>query len=91
MDIELKLKHRCIETAIKKEYNHAVSSFFKKTDHKELGKKIELLKRALETLNFRELRSTYSELCAGTDSIINLSADSSNNIRITINDLIIRI
>lgn len=91
MEIELNLKHRCVETAIKKEYDSAVSSYFKKTDHKALEEKIEVLKKALETLDFRKLRSTYSELCAGTDSDIVLSSDSGRNIKISINDLQIKI
>ncbi|MCP3922448.1 MAG: hypothetical protein GY714_07680 [Desulfobacterales bacterium] len=91
MEIELNLRHRCIESAIKKEYNQAMSDYFKRSGHSILEEKIDLCKRALETLDFKNLRVTYSELCSGADAEVILFTDSLQNINISINQLKIMI
>ncbi len=91
MEIELNLRHRCIESAIKKEYNQSMSDYFKRSGHSILEEKIDLCKRALEILDFKKLRSNYSELCSGTDSNVVLFLDSTGKIHISINQLKIMI
>ncbi len=66
MEICLKLKHYCIETAAKKEYEKMVNGYFK-NGHSDSDKfvveaKIEALKFFLEQADFRQLRGTYNDL-----------------------------
>ena len=78
MDIQLNLTRHCIETEIKRQYNKAVSAYFK-ADAKEkqrLQSTIEVMRRALETLNFPHLRTRYPPLAGGTDRHIILSCQN---------------
>jgi hypothetical protein len=80
MDIQLNLSRHCIETEVKKQYNKAVSAYFK-ADAKEkqrLESTIEVMRRALETLNFSHLRTRYPPLAGGTDRHIVLSCQNEN-------------
>ena len=80
MDIQLNLTRHCIETEIKRQYNKAVSAYFK-ADAKEkqrLQSTIEVMRRALETLNFSHLRTQYPPLAGGTDRHIALSCQNEN-------------
>jgi hypothetical protein len=78
MEIQLNLSRHCIETEIKKQYNNAVSSYFKAdTEAKQrLEPTIEAMRRALETLNFSYLRTRYPPLAGGTDRHIILSCQN---------------
>lgn len=75
MDIRLDLSRHCIETEIKKQYNKAVSAYFKagKQEKQQLEPTIDVIHRALETLDFSHLRSQYPPLAGGTDRNIILS------------------
>lgn len=74
MDIHLDLRHHCIATETKKRYNKALSNYFKhKGDPALLESEIELLKTALERLDFSGLRSRYPKLSGGIDEIVVLS------------------
>lgn len=78
MDIRLDLSRHCIETEIKKQYNQAVSAYFK-ADAKEkhrLEPTIEVMRRALETLQFSHLRNQYPPLAGGTDRNVILSCEN---------------
>jgi hypothetical protein len=80
MDIRLNLTRHCIETGIKRQYNKAVSAYFK-ADAKEkqrLESTIEVLRQALETLDFSRLRTQYPPLAGGTGRHIVLSCDNEN-------------
>jgi len=68
MKIELDLRHHCIATEVKKIYNRAISHYFKPdADIEQLEKKIEILKKLLETSDFAHLRNTYPELRGHSD------------------------
>jgi hypothetical protein len=78
MDIPLNLSRHCIETEIKRQYNNAVSAYFKAgaKEKRHLESTIEVMRRALETLNFNHLRSQYPPLAGGTDRNVVLSCES---------------
>ena len=78
MDIQLNLSRHCIETEIKRQYNKAVSAYFKAgTEEKQrLESTIEVMRQALETLNFSHLRTRYPPLAGGTDRHIILSCEN---------------
>jgi hypothetical protein len=69
MDIRLDLSRHCIETEIKKQYNKAVSAYFKggMEEKRRLESTIEVMGRALEILNFSHLRTQYPPLAGGSD------------------------
>ena len=75
MDIRLDLSRHCIETEIKKQYNKAVSAYFKAgiDEKRRLEPKLEIIHRALETLDFAHLRTQYPPLAGGTDRKVILS------------------
>ena len=78
MDIQLNLTRHCIETEIKRQYNKAVSAYFKAdTEEKHrLESTIEVMRRALESLNFSHLRNQYPPLTGGTDRNVILSCEN---------------
>lgn len=65
--IKLDLQEHCIETEIKKIYNHRVSVSLKQGLTDELEREIEGLKTALETFDFGKLRSHYRQLAGGAN------------------------
>ncbi|MGM0452633.1 MAG: hypothetical protein ACQERN_05670 [Thermodesulfobacteriota bacterium] len=89
MNIKLSLQHHCIETEIKKQYNKAVSDYFKagKTDEPaaELEDRIDMLHQAIEGFDFRHLRNQYRDLRGDTDAEVTLSRSASNQLRLHIN------
>jgi len=61
--MKLDLSKHCIETEIRRLYNRSVSRYIKlKKIDPQLETDIELLKTALERLDFPNLRSGYGEL-----------------------------
>jgi hypothetical protein len=77
MDIRLDLSRHCIETEIKKQYNQAISSYFGAgaEEKRRLEPTIEVIRRALETLNFSHLRTHYPPLAGGTDRSVILACE----------------
>jgi hypothetical protein len=65
--IKLDLQDHCIETEIKKVYNHRVSVSLKQGLTDELEREIEGLKAALETFDFGKLRSHHRQLAGGAN------------------------
>ena len=67
--INLHLKHHCIETEARREYNRMMDRYFE-TDDVEgvLDVKIELLRDFIEGSDFRKLRSSDLRLSGGTES-----------------------
>ena len=74
--MRLDLSKHCIQTEIKRLYNRCVSRYFKlKQDDPQLAADIELLKAALEELDFPRLRSGYKELAGGRgNGVVELAA-----------------
>lgn len=89
MNIKLSLKRHCIETEIKKQYNKAVSDYFKaggKGDaQQDLDSRIDILHQAIETLDFRYLRNQYRPLRGETDDDVTLARDTANQLYLYIN------
>ena len=65
--IKLDLQEHCIETEIKKIYNHRVSVSLKQGLTDDLEREIEGLKTALETFDFGKLRSHHRQLAGGAN------------------------
>lgn len=84
--VRLDLSTHCIQTEIKKLYNQAVSAYFRRDSEKQdLENRIELLKNALESLDFQRLRSTYAELAGGREESVYLESGPDGQIHIKVN------
>lgn len=86
--LELNLTHHCIETAIRKCYDQALSAYFKQSreERERLEEDIELLLQALQTLDFPTLRGRHRALAGATASRVALSKDHSGRLVIHIDD-----
>lgn len=65
MNIKIPTERHCIETGIKREYNKAISNYFRsknQEEKKDLESRIEFLHHALQSLDFNFLRSSYKDL-----------------------------
>lgn len=81
MDIQLDLSDHCIETELKRQYNRLVSKYFKAVPEERdlLEPKLEMLRIALETLDFGWLRARCRLLCgAAAPHKITLSREGGN-------------
>jgi hypothetical protein len=86
LEIQLDVNRHCIETDIRKQYNRLISHYFNSSeDRGSIEKKISLLKHALETLDFRQLRNKHPELAGNTGDKVFLSWDDTKTLRIRIN------
>ncbi len=89
MNIKLSLQRHCIETEIKKQYDKAVSDYFKagKTDGPatELEDRIDMLHQAIENFDFRHLRNQYRDLRGQSDAEVTLCRGASDQLRLFIN------
>jgi hypothetical protein len=85
--ILLDLRRHCIETETKRLYNRKVARYFKRDEnHARLEAEIELLKSALETLNFGRLRSIYPALAGKSDCSVAIKYDKQKNLVILIDN-----
>jgi len=85
--LTLDLRRHCIETAIRRRYDRALGTYFKnETARPTLEKDIELLREALETLDFPALRGTHRPLAGQTDTLVTLSRDRQGHLSIDIDD-----
>ena len=84
--MRLDLSKHCIQTEIKRLYNRSVSRYFRlKEEDPRLAAEIELLKAALETLDFHRLRSGHGELAGGRgDRAVELAAGASGDVVVRI-------
>ena len=75
MTIHLDLTHHCIETAIKRRRNAAITRYFKSPDHRQddLEEEIAVLGQALEAFDFGRLRSQWVPLAGHSDVRVTLS------------------
>jgi hypothetical protein len=86
LEIQLDVNRHCIETGIRKQYNRLFSHYFNSPEDRDsIEKKISLLKHALETLDFRQLRNKHPELAGNTGDKVFLSWDDTKTLRIRIN------
>ena len=85
MHIQLNLERHCIETEIKRRYQQAISSYFKsKKEDDALLQTISIAQQALETLDFRRLRSQHPELDGGSKARVMLSRNDEDQLALTI-------
>ena len=84
--MKLDLSRHCIETEIRRLYNRNVSLYIKlKKEDPQLETDIELLKAALEELDFPKLRSDYEELAGHQgNSVIKLAVNNEGSVVIVI-------
>jgi hypothetical protein len=90
--ITLDLSAHCVETEIRRQYNHRISLYFKalSSDNKtDLETEIELLVEALENFDFKGLRSGYPALAGGVCDDIRLIRETGGRIQIQHNGKII--
>ncbi|MGD9186874.1 MAG: hypothetical protein PVI89_01605 [Desulfobacteraceae bacterium] len=75
MDVQLDLSTHCIETELNRRYNRAISEYFKAglEEQKRLEPIIDMLRLALETLDFAKLRARYPALSGGAHRNIRIS------------------
>ncbi|MDY6825395.1 MAG: hypothetical protein SWH68_16605 [Thermodesulfobacteriota bacterium] len=84
--IPLDLSDHCIQTETKRVYNRMVSRSLKSGDIDEATEAgIELLKEALETLDFPRLRSQHAALAGGGDDEVAISRNENDAIMVLIN------
>lgn len=84
--MKLDLSRHCIETEIRRLYNRSISLYLKlKKEDPLLEADIELLKAALESLDFPGLRSGYGELaCNPGNSVVELVAGANGGVVVRI-------
>ncbi len=84
--MKLDLSRHCIETEIRRLYNRSVSRYIKlKKEDPVLEVDIELLKAALEGLDFPGLRSGHGELAGKQgSSVVELAANDDGGIVVRI-------
>lgn len=74
MKVHLDLAYHCIETALKRSHNAAISRYFNSHNHsRDLEDEIELLGQALKAFDFNCLRSQYRPLAGHSDVIVVLT------------------
>ena len=72
MKIHLDLSHHCVETAIKRCRNKAISRYFKTPERHDLEDEIALLGLALEAFDFQRLRSGWAVLAGHGNTLVSL-------------------
>ncbi len=89
--IRLDLSRHCIETEIKRLYNRSVALYFKDQANKqELEIRIEVLKEALERLDFPFLRSRHPILSGSAGRGVFLAVDAEGDMCIISEEEVIR-
>ena len=87
MEIELNLKHHCIETAINRLHNLLLTEYFKsRGSDSEAEAKLPLVKEAQKRFDFSFLRANYKELAGNSDARIVLTDNGKGMPGIAIND-----
>jgi hypothetical protein len=84
MTIRLDLSRHCIETALKRCHNAAISRYFNVSNpSSDLEDEIELLGQALKTFDFNYLRSHYRPLAGHSAVIVRLTQGSAGQPTLT--------
>lgn len=92
LKIRLDLSRHCIEAEIKRLYNRTVSRYFKdRPGGQEIEIQIDVLKQALEQLDFPDLRSRHPILAGTVESDIFLGVDSDGTMHIITPEEVIRL
>ncbi|MCG6909538.1 MAG: hypothetical protein LJE94_05375 [Deltaproteobacteria bacterium] len=89
--IRLDLSRHCVETEIKRLYNRNVSRYFKnRLGRQDIEIQIDLLKQALEQLDFPNLRSRHPILAGNVEGDIFLGVDADGNMQLMTPEEVIR-
>ena len=82
--IKLDLRHHCVETEIKKQYNRRISMGIKQGLTDTLEAEIQGLKTALEQFDFAKLRAHHRQLAGGADhwAILRTGSDGAPDIEL---------
>lgn len=92
LKIQLDLSRHCIETEIKRLYNRSVVHYFNSRNNKQkLEIRIDVLKNALEQLDFSFLRSHYPILSGGIEKDVFLAVDPDGEMHIITPEEIVRL
>jgi hypothetical protein len=83
--IPLDLSRHCIQTEARRQYNRLLSTCLKSADGDDRAeKKLELLRKALETFDFPRLRADYRELAGGQAHEVVLMGDGTGPLSLII-------
>jgi hypothetical protein len=83
--MELDLRRHCIETAVRKAYEHTIRDYFQRPPaRQDLEEAIDLLRQALETFDFAALRARHPALAGQTDHRVTLGRDARDHLEILI-------
>ena len=81
--LKLHLKDHCIETAAKKMLKSLTDSYFDSdNDNGAILSKIELIQEFIKTSDFPRLRAGNEKLSGTVESLVTISRDSGNRIKI---------
>jgi hypothetical protein len=90
MNIRLDLTRHCIETAIKRRHNEAISRYFKTPDQQGvLEEEIALLGQAIKAFDFNRLRSQWPMLSGHSDAIVLLTRGPANQPTLALGNILI--
>ena len=83
--VDLDLARHCVETAVRRRYEAAIRTYFQKPDEgRHLDPAIELLRQALETLDFPALRARHPALAGKTGNHVALGRDGQGRLTIVV-------
>ena len=92
LNIELDLRHHCIETAINRLQSRLLSKYFKsRGNDSQAEEKLALLEKAQTCFDFSSLRTHHKELAGNSEAIIILTDTGEKLPGITINGRRIRL
>lgn len=92
LKIQLDLSRHCIETEFKRLYNRSVANYFKSKHNKqELEIRIDVLKNALERVDFSFLRSHYPILSGGIERDVYLTVNPDGDVHIIMPEEVVRL
>ena len=81
-ELKLDLSKHCIETEIKRQYNRAVSGYFRAAPaaRRHLEEIIEQTRHVLESADFKQLRSTYPSLAGHCETNVVLTQERGRSV-----------
>ena len=83
--VDLDLARHCVETAVRRRYEAAIRTYFQKPgERRHLDPAIELLRQALETLDFPALRALHPALAGKTGNRVAIGSDGQGRLTIVV-------
>ena len=88
MILDFNLQRHCIETAMKRRCNAAISTYFGPAADKDaLESEIALLQKALRDFDFRQLRSRWPVLAGGSRCRAVLQLDAAGKLELIVDEI----